>query len=1005
MKTTMEQFQTLLRKLFQFDSADLDFGIYRILNHKREQIEDFIANSLPQLVEESFLGYLEVNKAVAAAELEKKELDIIDKLGEDAFDEQGNLARYTSTKLGKQYLDLKKKIAQYQIADELRNRVFNDLFMFFSRYYEDGDFISKRRYARNETYAIPYNGEEVVLYWANKDQYYIKTDEQFKFYRFEVGEIALTFELRNVSSEEVTETSKRYIVLTNEASVVWEPLKNVLNIFFEYRPLTEQEEGKYGKTQQQKPQEKLNQYATEVILKKLQDLSSRQGTAVTNYVTQFELAKHLNQFTRRNTADFFIHKDLLSFLRRELNFFIKNEVVLLDELLAGAEGNLRETVQRGQVVREIANRIIEFLAQIEDFQRKLFEKKKFVVRTDYCVTIDRVPEELWSEVLSNDAQIREWKALYALDDTSTSASLFTKELNKEFLSLYPSLMLDTSYFSDEFKWRMLSHFDDLDDEIDGILIKSECFQTLTLLAQKYGKLIKCVYIDPPYNTGNDEFIYKDRYQHSSWLSMMSDRIARARDLIEDDGVIFVNIDDNEVHNLKNLLLSSFGQENFVTEIEWQKRYTRSNNTDNFTSVVDHILVFQNTQEFEPNLTERDAQADARYSNPDNDPRGPWKAIPFLNPVSPEKRPNLCYEIVNPFTQERIYPEKKAWRRTEDVYHQYAADNRIWWGSDGKSKSPSIKRFLSEVRQGMTPINLWDYKFAGHTDLANNEIKDLFGYKVFDTPKPTKLVSRIIQSSERFDKTFIILDFFAGSGTTAHAAINLNREDDGRRKYILVEMGDWFDTVLLPRVKKVVFSQNWSDGKPEGGTGVSQFVKYHVLEQYEDTLNNLRLPKERDGQSTLEMFGDDYLLHYMLEFETRESPPLFNSDMIKDPFANRLMIRQGNEIKECLVDLVETFNYLLGIHVKRVSTSSLDGRLYRAILGEKDSKQVVIVWRPLDGITEDESGLTLDKQHIETKIIADFLGMETKPDRLFVNGPCFAENSEPIELELSKRMSI
>lgn len=354
------------------------------------------------------------------------------------------------------------------------------------------------------------------------------------------------------------------------------------------------------------------------------------------------------------------------------------------------------------------------------------------------------------------------------------------------------------------------------DETNNIFIEGDNLEVLKLLYKSYFGSVKMIYIDPPYNTGND-FVYPDNFAdpldtylkltgqksaegnmltnnpetsgryHSAWLSMMYPRLFVAKQLLRDDGVIFLSIDDNELANLRMLLNEIFGEENFVAQIEWQKRYTRSNNTDGFTSVIDHILLYRKNNLFAPNLFSREDEANARYANPDNDPRGPWKSIPFLNPLSPEQRPNLCYEIINPFTKERILPKKKAWRSEKSIFERYTAENRVWWGKNGDAKTPSIKRFLSEVREGMTPINLWDHEFAGHTDSANNEIKELFEDKVFDTPKPTLLIRRMLQLATEPSENDIVLDFFSGSCSTAHAVMEQNREDGGSRSFVMVQL--------------------------------------------------------------------------------------------------------------------------------------------------------------------------------------------------------------------------
>lgn len=355
------------------------------------------------------------------------------------------------------------------------------------------------------------------------------------------------------------------------------------------------------------------------------------------------------------------------------------------------------------------------------------------------------------------------------------------------------------------------------DSTENIFIEGENLEVLKLLQKHYANpgRIKIIYLDPPYNTGKD-FVYKDNFTqdisdyyeqtgqtqggikmtantetngrfHSDWLTMMYSRLFLARNLLTDDGVIFISIDDNEVANLRMIMDEIFGEENFVVQIEWQKRYTRSNNTDNFTTVIEHILVYRKSNLFKPNLLTRNEEADERYTNTDNDPRGPWKAMPFFSQATPIQRPNLCYEIVNPNNGKVVVPKRKAWRSTKEVFEEYKNNNQVYWGKDGKSEFPSIKKFLNEARDGMTPINFWDHKFAGNTDDANYEIKDLFGERVFDTPKPVLLIKRMLELSTEIDQNDIILDFFAGSGTTAHAVMDLNAGDNGNRKYICVQM--------------------------------------------------------------------------------------------------------------------------------------------------------------------------------------------------------------------------
>ena len=318
-----------------------------------------------------------------------------------------------------------------------------------------------------------------------------------------------------------------------------------------------------------------------------------------------------------------------------------------------------------------------------------------------------------------------------------------------------------------------------------LFIEGDNLEALKLLQPSYLGKVKLIYIDPPYNTGND-YVYDDDFGrfHSDWLSMMYPRLTLARDLLADDGAIFVSIDSTEHANLVQLLAELMGADNFRANIVWQKRYTRSNNTRDFTTVVEHIVVFSRSAGFTVNLLPRTAEADARYANPDNDPRGPWKAASFLNPAAPAQRPNLCYAITNPYTGQVTRPTTHAWRRAKAEYERLLAANLLYWGADGRSPVPSVKMFLSEVR-GLTPTNFWGHEYAGHTDEGTRDLAALIDGKVFNNPKPVKLMRRVLEHAT--DPTSIVLDFFAGTGTMAQAVLELNAEDGGARRFIAVQV--------------------------------------------------------------------------------------------------------------------------------------------------------------------------------------------------------------------------
>ena len=351
------------------------------------------------------------------------------------------------------------------------------------------------------------------------------------------------------------------------------------------------------------------------------------------------------------------------------------------------------------------------------------------------------------------------------------------------------------------------------DTTRNIFIEGDSLDALKLLQESYLGKVKLIYIDPPYNTGGD-FVYADDFAetsaeylarsgqadaagirlvanteasgrfHSNWLSMMYPRLALARNLLADDGAIFVSIDSTEHANLVKLLNEVMGEDNFRADITWQKRYTRSNNTRDFTAVVENIVVFSRSDRFAVNLLPRTAEADARYANPDGDPRGPWKGASFLNPATAAQRPNLCYEIRNPNTGQATWPSANAWRRSRAEFERLAAAGLLYWGADGKSPVPSVKLFLSDAR-GLTPTNFWSHEYAGNTDEGTRDLAALLPGKVFDNPKPVRLMKRVLEHA--MDSSSLVLDFFAGSGTMAQAVLELNAEDGGTRRYIAVQL--------------------------------------------------------------------------------------------------------------------------------------------------------------------------------------------------------------------------
>ena len=355
------------------------------------------------------------------------------------------------------------------------------------------------------------------------------------------------------------------------------------------------------------------------------------------------------------------------------------------------------------------------------------------------------------------------------------------------------------------------------DTTDNIIIEGENLEVLKILSSSYRGKVKCIYIDPPYNTGED-FLYNDDFSenktsywerseftdngvkldtnsdssgrfHSNWLDDMYSRLLVARSLLKPDGVIFISMDDHEIHHLRKICDEIFGEENFLVNIIWEKRYTRSNNSKLFGTMTEHILCYRRSSALITIKEPRTDRSDEIYSNPDNDERGAWTSVSYVNPASREERPNLCYPIVNPITRTTVNHPTNAWKYEYSTYLQHVSENKLYWGQDGRNTYPRLKKFLSEMEGGMVPSNFWKREDVGTTDKASSDLEELIGRGIFPFPKPAQLVQKAISFfiNGNDDKDCIVLDFFAGSGTTGHAVVNQNILDGGHRKYILVQI--------------------------------------------------------------------------------------------------------------------------------------------------------------------------------------------------------------------------
>lgn len=973
-----QKFRDILAEILQLDQAELDFGIYRIMNQKRKDIEAFLNNRLvPEI-----------------------------------------------TKI------LKTQTAAGTDISVMENEVFSHLAKFFSRYYEGGDFISKRRY-KDDAYAIPYSGEEVKLYWANADQYYIKTSEYFKNYSFVLptSRRKVHFVLRDADTEQnnnkAANNMERRFQLCEEDCIAEED--GELNIFFTYElmPKTTKQDALVkdaeAKIISSFAEGKYADFA-ELVNEKVPTEKNKERTL---------LMKHLQDYTAKNNFDYFIHKDLGGFLRRELDFYIKNEVMFLDDLDAT---HIMEHLAQVKAIKMVGEKIITFLAQLEDFQKKLWLKKKFVVGCDYCITLDRIPRTLYPEIIANDKQRKEWVRLFAIDEIKGDMMTegYSEPLTEKFLEDNPFLVLDTKFFSAEFKHKLVGSMEKVDEECNGLLINSENFQALELLQDKYRETVRGMYYDPPYNTKSNEFIYKDSFRHSSWMSMMENRLALSSNLLNKYGAIMVSCDENENTNLKTVLNDVFSEENFLTDIIWQGG--GKNDQKYFSISHEYIQLFLKNKLFMDSTDirwlERKENIDLIYATFEkikkqypNDMKMQekalkdwYKSLPDGEPAKRQKHFNRVeargiffpdniskpengyyYDVIHPVTGKPCKKPKGGWRFVEETMKQQLADDRVFFGKD-ETTVPCRKSFLKETEyESPSTVIYLDNR------VSTTLIKNLFNNKkVFNNPKYYLLIGRLLRLIGDTESMF--MDAFAGSGTTGHAVIYLNREDKGNRKYILCEMAEYFNSVTKPRIEKVIYSEDWKDGKPISRKGISQCFKYIRLEQYEDTLNNLQPKNQRldfDNENGKGDFEETYFLRYMLDTETKGD--LFNLEWFKNPFAMSIKTTKDNELVDTHVDMVETFNYLIGLNVETLRYPK-DGYCVVEGITHIGNERTLVIWRNCNKVSNEDLNEFFRKQAYCTT--------DSEFDKIYVNGDNTLPNIKTddehwkvvlIEEEFKKRM--
>ena len=1008
-----ESFKKKLEEIFMMDHAELDFGIYRIMNQKRTDIQRFLDSELLPQVKQ----VLEGNNGGEADKAKKRMAEIAASVG-------GNIEVLPKgTPMRDEYDKLEAQLAQSADTESMLAEVFSHLVMFFSRYYDGGDFLSKRRYKDN-TYAIPYNGEEVKLHWANSDQYYIKTSEYFRDYTFVLptSRKKVHFVLKDASTEQ---NNNRAANNMERRFALWQPTsEDELSTPLAIR------RGAGGEAE-------LDIYFTYELMPKAtkqKDLSAAALEAITPLVpTDFEevltakaptkdnpnrtlLEKHLTDYTAKNSFDYFIHKDLGGFLRRELDFYIKNEVLHIDDLDA-QHINSQLTIVRA--IKQVGEKIIRMLAQLENFQKKLWLKKKFVVQSDYCITLDRVPEKLYPEIIANEAQRKEWVRLFAIDEIKGDLTTegYSEPLTIEFLKQNPFLVLDTAFFDAKFKHQLIKSMENIDEQTNGLLINSENFQALELLQEKFARRTKCAYIDPPYNAKSSEIMYKNTFKHASWLSLMENRINVARNLLRDDSVFEIAID--EVENARLCLLNDALLDFYSGRADVSIVINPSGQQGkNFSTSSEYVhFYFQD----EPNMLAKEIRseenADVRgFMNGAKGEGGNYlrtSGKTCFYPIYVKDNNvigfgDVCEDDFHPISANVV---------NGDILEIYPIDaegvERKWlFGRDTVSdiqSELSVKKNrntgLYEIIRTKTEINhktVWTDSMYSAKEHGTNLLSKMFKSPVFSFPKSLYAVKDCIGIAIRNTPSSIVLDFFAGSGTTGHAVIEHNRDNENaNHKYVLCEMGDYFNSATRPRIEKALYSRDWRDGKPISRNGMSQCFKYIRLEQYEDTLNNLEIKKQQTDWRDDE-FHESYMLSYMLNTETRDS--LLNLKMFVNPFNMSLKTTKDNELVETKVDMVETFNYLIGLNVETEDWFENDNICVVQGKTHRGGLRTLVIWRNREEIDNEKLCRFFERM--------DFRTRDTEFDLIYVNGDNTLPNLrrdeenwkvELIEKEFQKRM--
>jgi adenine-specific DNA-methyltransferase len=792
-----------------------------------------------------------------------------------------------------------------------REELFDKLYDFFQRYFSESGSIYFRNTAFHQNiYERVYTDDrDVILFWKTHMLYYVKTDRIFNSMDIEVDSEKFFFDVSG----------------------------------FEYKRANEKRDLLYEFKKREKDGRLvfMVSYSEKGRKTKIDDiLRTVSETGIT--LNEETLEKAFRVFEKQSEVDYFINKNAKAFLQEQFDLWLYQYVFK-------GETVFNETrLKQIQAIKEIAYHIIDFIAQFEDELVRVWNKPKFVLNSNYIITLDKIANKdiaLLKKIFKHEGmkeQIAEWIELGMVDNKFKLEFVLEKDLVGEPLNpQYQYLPLDTRYFKG-LKLDILALFDDLDSSLDGWLIHSENYQALNTLARKFRETVNVIYIDPPYNTNASEIIYSNNYKDSSWLTLMENRLRLVKPFLAKEGFLCVTIDDFELYRLRGLLNLLFGDESILGTVAIRNNPAGRSTAKGFSIAHEYALFVTNSPDASIGRLERTSEQIARYDEHDDKGRFEWvnfRKHGGANALRTARR-KLYYPIYITEKGLRIPrlkwdDEKSEWVALEKPISKEIViypispegEERTWkWGHE--SAQGSIEDFTVRRDQqgklgvymksrmneeGTLPLTWWDKSIYSASDYGTNLLKNIFGEgQKFSFPKSVYATADCIRVANP-DDDIVVLDFFGGSGTSAHAVMNLNRTDAGRRKYIIVEMDEHFNTVILPRIKKIAFSDKWKNGRADDGQGMSHFVKYFDLEQYEETL---RKAEYRDVTDSPLFTGLDAYNSYVF---LRDLKML---DAVKVNIKKNKVEINLEKLYDG-IDLAETLSCLTGKWIKRITKEAVE----------------------------------------------------------------------------------